>query len=35
VTFEGCAPAGELVDVRIEDATSTTLAGHELALVST
>ncbi len=30
VNFEGMAEAGELVEVEITDATSTTLSGHEL-----
>jgi tRNA-2-methylthio-N6-dimethylallyladenosine synthase len=34
VNFRGSAAAGELVDVRIEDATSTTLRGIESALVA-
>jgi tRNA-2-methylthio-N6-dimethylallyladenosine synthase len=34
VNFRGEAPAGELVDVRIEAATSTTLRGTEAALVA-
>ena len=34
VNFAGAATAGELVDVRIEDATSTTLRGTQAALVS-
>ena len=34
VNFHGSAAAGELVDVRIEDATSTTLRGTEAALVA-
>jgi tRNA-2-methylthio-N6-dimethylallyladenosine synthase len=33
VNFSGDAPAGVLVDVRIESATSTTLAGTQAALV--
>ncbi len=32
VNFDGAASAGELVDVEIESATSTTLAGHEALL---
>jgi tRNA-2-methylthio-N6-dimethylallyladenosine synthase len=34
VNFSGDAPAGALVDVRIESATSTTLAGTQAALVA-
>jgi tRNA-2-methylthio-N6-dimethylallyladenosine synthase len=34
VNFTGSAPAGELVDVRIEEATSTTLKGAQAALVA-
>ncbi|HEY3068830.1 MAG TPA: tRNA (N6-isopentenyl adenosine(37)-C2)-methylthiotransferase MiaB [Gaiellaceae bacterium] len=34
VNFNGCAARGELVDVRIEDATSTTLQGTQAALVA-
>jgi len=34
VNFTGSAHAGELVDVRIEDATSTTLRGAQSALVA-
>jgi tRNA-2-methylthio-N6-dimethylallyladenosine synthase len=34
VNFAGTSAAGALVDVRIEDATSTTLKGHELAAVA-
>jgi tRNA-2-methylthio-N6-dimethylallyladenosine synthase len=34
VNFSGSAAPGELVDVRIEDATSTTLRGSELAAVA-
>jgi tRNA-2-methylthio-N6-dimethylallyladenosine synthase len=34
VNFHGAARPGELVDVRIEDATSTTLRGTEAALVA-
>ena len=34
VVFSGSAAAGELVDVLIEDATSTTLRGRELAAVA-
>jgi tRNA-2-methylthio-N6-dimethylallyladenosine synthase len=35
VTFDGAASAGTFVDVLIESSTSTTLAGRELALVTT
>ena len=34
VNFAGASPAGTLVDVRIDDATSTTLKGEELAAVA-
>ncbi|MGH3046131.1 MAG: TRAM domain-containing protein, partial [Gaiellaceae bacterium] len=34
VNFRGTAAPGELVDVRIEEATSTTLKGTEAALVA-
>ena len=34
VNFAGDARPGELVDVRIEGATSTTLRGHQTALVA-
>ena len=34
VNFAGTASAGDLVDVRIESATSTTLRGRESALVA-
>ena len=34
VNFAGTSAAGELVDVRIEGATSTTLKGTELAAVA-
>jgi hypothetical protein len=34
VNFAGSAPAGELVDVLIEDSTSTTLRGVERAAVA-
>jgi tRNA-2-methylthio-N6-dimethylallyladenosine synthase len=34
VNFAGAAAAGELVSVRIEDATSTTLRGTQAALVA-
>jgi tRNA-2-methylthio-N6-dimethylallyladenosine synthase len=34
VNFAGTAPPGELVDVRIEGASSTTLRGTELAAVA-
>ena len=34
VNFTGAARVGELVDVRIEGASSTTLRGHEVALVA-
>jgi tRNA A37 methylthiotransferase MiaB len=34
VNFSGSAAPGELVDVRIEGATSTTLRGSELAAVA-
>jgi tRNA-2-methylthio-N6-dimethylallyladenosine synthase len=34
VNFTGSAEAGELVDVRIEEATSTTLKGAQAALVA-
>jgi tRNA-2-methylthio-N6-dimethylallyladenosine synthase len=34
VNFHGCAAAGELVDVQIEEATSTTLRGTQAALVT-
>jgi hypothetical protein len=30
VNFEGTAQAGELVEVEVTEATSTTLSGHEL-----
>jgi tRNA-2-methylthio-N6-dimethylallyladenosine synthase len=34
VNFSGCASPGDLVDVRIEDATSTTLRGSALAVAA-
>ena len=34
VNFAGTAVAGDLVDVLVEDSTSTTLRGRELALVA-